>query len=266
MLIIYIILGLVQGFTEPIPVSSSGHLLIFKNIFNNDELNNLNFEIFSNFGSLIAIIILFRKDIVTLIKDFFTYIKTKNKVYKDGFNYCMLIVIGTIPAGLVGLFANDFIEEKLTNIKFVGIALLVTAFFLFLIRKLTGYKTDKQLTPVDALKIGLFQAVALLPGISRSGSTIVGGMLNGLTRETAFKFSFMLYIPISLAAMLLSLKDIISNGIETSLLINYIIGGTIAGILTYFSTKWFKNIMVKGKLIYFVYYCLIVGLLVLIFL
>ena len=266
MLIVYIILGLVQGFTEPIPVSSSGHLLIFKNLLNSDELNNLNFEIFSNFGSLVAIIIIFRHEIAHIIKDFFNYLKTKNKIYKDGFKYCLLIIIGTIPAGLVGLLTNDFIEKNLTNVKFVGVALLITALFLFIIRKLTGYKTDKQLTPLDALKIGLFQVIALLPGISRSGSTIVGGMLTGLTRETAFKFSFMLYIPISLAAMLLGVKNTIETGIESSLLLYYIIGGTIAGIFTYISTKWFKNIVLKGKLIYFVYYCLIAGVLVLLFL
>lgn len=265
MIIIYIVLGLIQGFTEPIPVSSSGHIVIFKNIFNLKVLNDLNFEIFANFGSLIAIIYIFRKDILKLIKDFINYIKTKEKNSYEGFKYSVLIIIGTIPAGLIGLLFKDFIEEKLTNAKVVGIALLVTALFLFIIRKLKGKKKDNQITYKDALKIGLFQAVALLPGISRSGATIVGGMLSNLTRETAFKYSFMLYIPISLATMLLGVKDIIQTHIELNLLISYILGMIASMIMTYFSTKWFKQIMLKGKLIYFVYYCLIVGLLVILF-
>lgn len=266
MLLIYIILGIIQGFTEPIPVSSSGHLVIFKNIFNVPALNDLNFEIFSNFGSFIAIIIIFRKDIIKIIKDFFLYIKTKKEKYKSGFKYCLLIIIGTIPAGLVGFFANDFIEEYLSNVKYVGIALLVTALFLFLIRKLKGHKEDNEITFLDAIKIGLFQVVALFPGISRSGATLVGGMFSGLKREVAFKFSFMLYIPISLATMMLGIKDVTETGIEPNLLISYILGAIAACIVTFFSTKWFKGIMLKGKLIYFVYYCLIAGTLVILFL
>lgn len=266
MLLIYLILGIIQGFTEPIPVSSSGHLVIFQHIFNVEALNDLNFEIFTNFGSFIAIVIIFRKDIAKLIKGFFGYIKTKEEKYKADFKYCLLIVIGTIPAGIVGLLTKDFIETHLSSVKYVGVALLITAVFLFLIRKLKGHKTDDQITVFDALKIGLFQMVALLPGISRSGSTLVGGMFSGLTRETAFKFSFMLYIPISLATMALGVKDVVETGIEMQTLIYYIVGSVAAMIVTFFSTKWFRGVMLKGKLIYFVYYCLIVGTLVILFL
>lgn len=266
MIFIYLILGIIQGFTEPIPVSSSGHLVIFKNIFNVEALNDLNFEIFANFGSFIAIVILFRKDIIKLIKDFFLYIKTKKQEYKSGFKYCLLIIVGTIPAGLAGLIFNDFIDQYLSNVKYVGIALLVTALFLFLIRKLKGNKEDEEITWLDAIKIGLFQVVALLPGISRSGATLVGGMFSNLKRETAFKFSFMLYIPITLATMVLGVKDVAETGIESSLLLSYILGSIAACVITFFTTKWFKGIMLKGKLIYFVYYCLIAGTLVILFL
>lgn len=266
MLIVYLILGIIQGFTEPIPVSSSGHLIIFQELFSINSLKDLNLEIFTNFGSFIAIVILFRKDIAALLKDFFMYIKTRGNKYKSGFHYCILIIIGTIPAGLVGFLFNDVIEKYFSNVKYVGVALLVTALFLFMIRKMKGYKNDKQITYIDALKIGLFQVVALLPGISRSGATLVGGMFSGLDRETAFKFSFMLYIPITIATMILGVKDVVSTGIETTLLLNYILAAALACIVTFFSAKWFKGIMLKGKLIYFVYYCLIVGTLVILFL
>lgn len=265
-LIKYLFLGLIQGFTEPIPVSSSGHLVIFRHLINSNVLNDLNFEILLNFGSLIAIVIFFRKDIFELLHDFFGYLKTKENKYKANFKYCWLIVIGTIPAGLMGFILKDFIEGKLGGIKIIGAALLITAIFLFLIKNLKGTKEDKDITYKDALIIGLFQAVALFPGISRSGATIVGGMFLGFKRETAFKFSFMLYIPISLATMLLGMTDLIDSNISMNLWISYALATCVSGIVTYFATKWFNGIMKKGKLVYFVWYCLIVGLLVFCFL
>lgn len=264
--LMYIFLGILQGITEPIPVSSSGHLVIFKSILSNNALNDLNFEIIVNFGSFIAIVIFFWNDIKALIIDFFKYLKTKEKKYYDNFKYCWLIVVGTIPAGLFGILFKDKIEELLKTPKIVGASLIITAGFLYLIRNIKGTKADKEITFKDALIIGLFQVVALFPGISRSGATLVGAMFLGLKRDTAFKYSFMLYLPISLATMALGTKDLISSNIDTSLLISYLCSMIVSGVVTYFSTKWFNKIVKNGKLIYFFYYCLIVGICVLIFL
>ena len=134
MLYIYILLGIVQGFTEPIPVSSSGHLIIFKSILDVDVLNDLNFEIFSNFGSFVAIVILFRYDIIKIINDFINYLKTKKQKYKEGYKYGLLIIVGTIPAAIFGFILKDIIELHFSNVKFVGLALLITAILLFIIR------------------------------------------------------------------------------------------------------------------------------------
>ena len=261
----YFILGLVQGFTEPIPISSSGHIQIFKEILGNNFLNDLNFEIITNFGSFIAIIIFFWKDIKELIHDFFLYIKTKDNKYKVNFKYCWLIVIGTIPAGIVGFLFKDQIES-IDNIKYVGLALVITSFFLYLIKDFKGMKSKEDITFMDAFIVGLFQVVALFPGISRSGATIVGCMLLKMKREEAFKFSFMLYLPISVATMILGVKDLLKTDVTSNLILNYSVGFVAALILTYFSTKWFHTIVKKGKLAYFVWYCLIVGFLVLLFL
>ena len=266
MFFIYLILGIIQGLTEPIPISSSGHLIIFKHLFNIHNINDLNFEIFSNFGSFLAITILFKKDILKLLNDTLSYLKTKKLKYYSNAKYVLLIIIGTIPAGLLGILLNNIIEKNLTNIKYIGLALIITAIFLYIIRKKTGKKEDHEITIKDALKIGCFQAIAIFPGISRSGATIVGGMLSNLKRETAFKFSFMLYIPITIATLFLSLKDIISGKTDTNLFIYYISGTIISAITTYITTKWFKNIMINGKLIYFVYYCLLIGIIVILFL
>lgn len=266
MIFLYLILGIIQGITEPIPVSSSGHLVIFRHLFDLDVFKDLNFEIFANFGSFIAIIVIFWQDIINIIKDFFSYIKTKEKKYYSNFRYAMFIIFATIPAGLAGLLFKDVIEKYMSNVKFIGVALLITALFLFIIRKFEGFKPENKMTMKDALKVGLFQIVALFPGISRSGATIVGGMFCGLTRETAFKFSFMLFIPISLATMALGVSDVISEKISLDLLCFYFVGMFAAFVITYFTTKWFRKIVINGKLIYFVYYCLVVGLLVLLFL
>lgn len=260
----YIFLGFVQGFTETIPVSSSGHLMIFKTIMNMDvDFDTI--AILTNFGSLIAILILFRKDIIKLITGFFKYLSSKDKKSKTEYKYCLLIVLGCIPAGFAGLLVSklnlfDKIED---NVKIVGISLMITALLLYLIRNFKGKKDDKNLTVKDALTVGIFQILGLFPGISRSGSTIVGGMFSGLKRDTAFKYSFMLYIPMSLAAMALEITEL---NLESSLMINYLSAILVSAIVTFLVTKWFRKIVNEGKLIYFSAYCLIVGLLVVIFL
>ena len=263
-LIMYMILGLIQGFTEPIPVSSSGHLVIFNALLNVEELNDLNFEIFVNFGSFIAICFFYRKEIISIINDFFMYIKTKDKKYETNYKYAWLIVIGTIPAGIVGILAKDIIES-IASVKIVGVSLLITALMLFMVKDIRGKKEKKDMTFMDSLVIGLFQVIALFPGISRSGSTLVGGMSRNLERETAFKYSFMLYLPISIATMMLGVLDVLENPISNTLILPYILGMVSAGILTYFSIRWFKDIMQKGKLKYFVYYCLVMGIITILF-
>lgn len=262
----YVFLGILQGFTEPIPVSSSGHLLIFKNLFNFDMLSDINFEIIINFGSFLAIVFLYRKEIFKIIEDFFCYIKTKKKEYKQNYNYAWLIAIGTIPAGILGFLLKDKIEAISGNVKLVGVALLITSFALFLVKDIKGIKQKKDMTFKDALSIGLFQVLALFPGISRSGSTLVGGMVRNLNRESAVNYSFMLYLPISVATMILGISDLISTPNVSSLLLPYTLGMIASAIVTYFSAKWFINITKKGKLGYFSIYCLIVGLLVILFL
>lgn len=261
----YVFLGIIQGFTEPIPISSSSHLLILKKLLN-VSLNDLNFEIIVNFGSFIAIFFLYRNEIFKIIKDFIAYIKSRNKECKNNYKYGLLIIIATIPAGILGLIFKDKIDLLSNNIKLIGIALLITSCALFLIKDESGYKQKDSISYQDGLIVGLFQAIALLPGISRSGSTIVGGMLCNLKKEVAVNFSFMLYLPISVATLILGVKDLINTPNIGSLVLPYTLGMIFSAIVTYFSAKWFINIMKKGKLIYFSIYCLIVGILVVLFL
>lgn len=262
----YIILGILQGITEPLPISSSGHIFLFKSLFNTNMFNDLNLEIFLNFASFIAIIIIFRKDVVDLIKGFFTYILNKGKKCRDEFKYCMLIVIGTIPVGILGLIIKDPLEELLSqNVFLVGFGFLVTALALLLVMNSNGKKEDNDITYRDAIIIGICQAVALVPGISRSGMTLVGCLLCGLNRKSSLKYTFMLYFPVSVVTMILGVKDLIEGGLVVGLLGYYVVGMIFAFIFTYIAYKWLTSIVQKGKLGGFSIYLFVISLFTIIY-
>ncbi len=261
----YLLLGLVQGIAEALPISSSGHLLIVQHLLNFKDIDYSTIATITNFGSLIAVILVFWNDIKELIAYFFKYLKTKNKIYKDDYNYCWMIVLGCIPAGLVGLIVAklDLLEKIEGNVKIVGASLIFTSIMLFLVRKKRGKKTDEDIKKKEALTVGFMQILGVFPGISRSGSTISGGLFSGLSRDAAFKYSFILYIPMSIAATGLELLDI---HIEKGLIVSYLLAAVVACIFTFFTIKWFKKIFNKGRLAYFSIYLFIVGLLVVLFL
>ena len=262
MLIKYIILGFIQGITEPLPISSSGHIIIFKKIFN-IKMNDINFEIIVNFASFIAVLFLYRKKIIKLIDSFIKYIIKKDNNKKEDFNYTMLLVIATLPTCILGLLFKNTIDKIGNNTKLIGFALLITSFALYIIKDFKGKKNN--ITISDAIKIGIYQVIALFPGISRSGATIFGGLKLNLTRKEAVDFSFMLYLPVSFGAIILGLFDLIKTQNISSLIPFYIISFIVSMITTYFSIKWFIKIVKKGKLIYFSIYCFIIGILTIIF-
>ena len=258
----YIILGLIQGITEPLPISSSGHLLIFRELFNTNMFNDLNFEIIVNFGSFVAILIIFWNDIVRLVTGFFKYLFGDKKFSKE-WKYSWLIVLGSVPVGIVGLLFKDEIEA-FASVKVVGLALIVTAIALFLVKNIKGEKQDDDLTIKDAIIIGLFQMCALLPGLSRSGMVLVGCLLCKLNKESALKYTFMLYFPVSVASFGLSAIDVIKEGIDTSLLVGYSLGLLAAFGATYVTYKWLSNMVKNNSLWKFSIYCLAVAISVLI--
>lgn len=261
----YIILGIIQGITEPLPVSSSGHIFLFKNLFNTEMFNTFNFEIISNFGSFIAILFIFRKDILKLVKDFFNYIfsKKKRKDSKNGFLYVIKMVISTIPVGISGLLLNDYLENNFTSLKVLGFSFLFTALMLYIVRNIKGNKTSNDITFKDAIIIGLFEAITIIPGISRSGTVLVACLLCKLKREDALKYTFMLYFPVSLGTIILKVPDIINT--PSSLLLPYLSGMLSALIITYFSYKWLSNIVKNGKLWKFSIYCLFLAFFIFIY-
>ncbi|TVY02025.1 undecaprenyl-diphosphate phosphatase [Cohnella terricola] len=261
----YLFLGVVQGATEPIPVSSSGHLIIAQRLLGLEQ-NGLSFEILTNTASLIAICFIFRQEIGKLISGFVRFLLTRKAEYRSDFLFCLFIVVGTIPAVIVAGLFKDRIEEIFSSVHTVSVGLLLTGCALWLIRNLRGRKQDGDLKFKDALLVGLAQAVALIPGISRSGATVITSIAVGMKQETALKFSFMLYIPISIGGLVLGASDIAHDPNRAELAIPYVIAFLTTLVVTYFSMRWFIGIMARGNLKYFAYYCFGAGILTLIFL
>lgn len=256
----YIILGILQGITEPLPISSSGHIFLFKSLFNTNLFSDLNLEIFLNFASFLAILIIFRNDVIDFVKGFFTYIVNKGRKCQKEFKYCLLIILGTIPVGILGLIIKDPLEDYLSsNVYLVGFGFLITAVALLLVMNSNGEKEDNDISYQDAIIIGICQAIALVPGISRSGMTLVGCLLCGLSRKSSLKYAFMLYFPVSVVTMILGIKDLVEGGIVVGLLGYYVIGMIFAFVFTYIAYKWLTEIVQKGKLWKFSIYLFLIG-------
>jgi len=261
----YLFLGFIQGITEPIPVSSSGHLILFEHFFGL-QISGLSFEVLVNFASLLAVLFIYRSDLIQLTKNSVSYLVVSDKTesMKKDFYFVLYLIIGTIPAGIIGVLFQDQIAAIFKGVRVIGFTLIITGIALWLIRNLKGSKGDGELTLKDSIIIGLSQAVALIPGISRSGATIVSSMALGTKRETALKFSFFLYIPVSVGGMILSLSELIHDPRMGELFLPYTLAFIASLVASYFSLKWFINIMQKGKLGYFSIYCFVVGIAVII--
>ncbi|OZM58243.1 UDP pyrophosphate phosphatase [Lottiidibacillus patelloidae] len=260
----YCFLGLFQGFTEPIPISSSGHLVLAEHIFGL-TIKGLSFEVLVNFGSLIAILIIYRKDLYRLIANGLSFISSRNEKAKADFMFIIYLIIGTIPAAVIGLLFGDAIGAYFKDVKVIGFALIVTGFALWFIRNLKGRKLDSELSVRDAFIVGFAQAIALIPGISRSGATIVAAMGLGMKQETALRFSFLLFIPVSVGTFLLEGTEIINDPMLDTLWLPYLLAFIGSIIASYYSLLWFMRVMAKGNLVYFSLYCFIAGTLTILF-
>ncbi|OPJ56749.1 undecaprenyl-diphosphate phosphatase [Alkalithermobacter paradoxus] len=259
-----IILGIIQGVAEPIPVSSSAQTIIASFLMK-IETPGILFEVFLNFASFLAILWLTRNRVYKIIKGAFLYIGTKNNRFVEDFKMALYVIIGTIPAVIFGFTMKDIIDAYLDRVSIIGVFLIITGCLLFLVRKLRGRKDETSMTWKDALIIGLVQGtLSLIPGISRSGSTIVAALLIGLKRETAFYYSFLLYLPIGLGTMILGYKDLIASPLFTQNIPEYMVMFVVTFFATIVGFNIFKSVMERGKLIYFSIYCWIVGSILLI--
>ncbi len=268
-----IILGILQGLTEFLPVSSSGHLVLFQHLFGLKEAE-LFFDVCVHLGTLVAVIIVFRQEIIKIISALLQLVSLGGQKEKflqkmesePELKMAVLIVIGSIPTAILGLLFASIADRLFSSTLIAGLMLMVTGLLLWITRKAATHAVaprDGHLTTAKAFIIGIVQGLAIIPGISRSGSTISTALLLGVERETAARYSFLLSIPAIVGAGLLSLKDGFAQTgpvIWISLL-----GAVTAAIVGYGALKSLLHIVKKGRLYVFAPYCWLVGILAILF-
>ena len=257
-----LILGVVQGLTEYLPVSSSGHLTIISSFFGIDGADNLQFTVAVHVATVLSTLVILWKEIDWILKGLFKF--EMNEETK----YALNILVSMIPVGIVGLFFKDRVEEAFgSGLLIVGVMLIVTA-VLLTFSYLAKPRVKEHLSLWDAFVIGVAQACAVLPGLSRSGSTIATGLMLGNKKEKLAQFSFLMVIPPIIGEALLDIlkaangEDVIADSIGTFPLAVGFLAAFLSGC---FACKWMISIVKKGKLIYFGYYCAVVGVAVLVY-
>lgn len=252
-----LILGIIQGLTEFLPVSSSGHLELGKAIFGLElsGADSLTFDVIVHAGTALSTIIVFRKDIANLFKGM---LKPK---WNEEWKFVVNVLISLVPAGFIGILFQDQIEILFQGqVLLVGGMLVITGLLLFLADR--AKKTDRTVKPLDAIIIGIAQAVAILPGISRSGATISTSVLLGVDREKAARFSFLMVLPLIIGKSLLDVKSIYEGELATeavsigALLVGFL-AALVAGIL---ACNWMIQLVKRASLKWFAFYCFAVGI------
>ncbi len=259
-----ILMGLVQGVAEFLPISSSGHLAIAEHLLKLELDDGILFDVLLHLGTLVAVFIAYWQDVMDMIREFFLGVRdlarhsTPNPV-PPARRLVLLIIVATLPLFLI-LPIKDRVESLYDNMWFIGGALIATGFLLRLSdRHCHGKKTEKTATLTDALIVGLAQAVATVPGISRSGMTITAGCFVGYERRFAVRFAFLMSLPAVLGANILSIADAAAEGVDWSLLPMYLVGMVTAAVSGYFCIRLLNMIARKGRFGAFAYYCWIVG-------
>lgn len=268
-----IVLGIVQGLAEFLPISSSGHLSVLQNLFhmNSLEEGHLFFDVLLHLGTLVSIFICYWSDIKDMVREVFIVLRGGKTASGERIRQplpaarlFLMLVIATLPLVLI-VPINDLVEELYYQSWFIGIAFLLTGCLLYVSDRMTpGSKTEKNMRIRDALIIGCCQCVATIPGLSRSGTTITAGIATGLDRQFAMRFSFLLSIPAVLGANILSIFRAVSEGFDVSLLPIYLVGmltATASGIAAILLMKLISR---KNKFGFFVYYCWAAGIITLV--
>lgn len=261
-----IILGAVQGISEFLPISSSGHLIIVPHLLGVET--GLAFDVILHVGTLVAIFTFFWKDIINIIKGFIVSIINLTEgfdKFKDGLRrvpeerFAWLILIATIPTGIIGLLFNNAVETIFRGTVFVGLFLIITGIILYYSeRHSSGNITEKDMSFKQAITIGICQGLAVLPGISRSGATIASGLCLGLNREYSARYSFLLSVPAVVGAAVFKVKDLATIDATTTVLVAGFLSSVIFG---YLSIKLLMKMIEGWSLDIFAYYCWIVGIL-----
>ena len=260
-----VLLGLIQGIAEFLPISSSGHLSILQNLFGvNTAEGHMLFDVLLHFGTLISVCVVYRRDIVDMVREFIGMLgDIKNpgsgrEASVPTRRLIIMIIVSTLPL-LAVMLVKDYIEQLYYSTAFVGFGLILTGCMLYVSDKMiSGRKNEKTMTVKDALIIGLCQAVATIPGISRSGATITAGIATGQNREFAVRYSFLISLPAIVGACILSIIDAVKAGSDVAFLA-YALGAAVAAVVGIFAIKLVNALAQKGKFGMFAVYCWAVG-------
>jgi len=240
-----IVLSIIQGITEWFPVSSSGHLAIAQNFFG---FQDLSYDIFLHFAGMFAVVFLFKREILKLLS-----------FNKESLNYIILLIIGMIPAGIVGFYFSDYIEKLFSNMFYLGVSFIFSGIIIYLTKFSKENKTE--IGKKEAFFIGLMQAIAILPGVSRSGMTISGGLLRGISRRASIKFSFLMSVPLILGASFLKAEDLLLSKINLNILV---VSFILTFLVSLFTIKFLMKIIANDKFYLFGIYNILLGILILI--
>jgi undecaprenyl-diphosphatase len=251
-LIEILILAIIQGLTEWLPISSSGHLVIAQKYLG---LNlPLIFSVMLHLGTVVVILVVFRKDIVDIVRAL-----VKRDFETEEGRLALFIAVGSVPIALIGFVFHDFLASLFNNLLVVGLALLTTGLVLFFSEKRIG---NQKLSILDSLLIGVAQAVAIIPGVSRSGMTVATGLLRRIDKATAFRYSFLLSVPAVIGATVLESRELVVSNVD---MIPLFLGAIISMVVGYISLKLLQKIIMREKFHLFSYYCLTVGLAITLF-
>jgi len=245
-------LAVVQGLTEWMPVSSSGHLVITQTVLG---LNPpLIFDVVLHVGTLIVVLTVFRKDIADIIKAVI-----KRDFETEEGKLALFIVVGSVPIAIIGFVFYDFFKSLFSNLLAVGVAIIITGSVIFFSEKRIG---NRKMGILDSLLIGLAQAVTIIPGISRSGITVATGLLRKIDKTKAFRYSFLLSVPAVIGATVMESRDLVLGNMDMA---PVFLGATISMIVGYVSLKLLKKIVMNEKFHLFAYYCWTVGIAIILF-
>ncbi len=275
-----VFLGIIQGLTEFLPVSSSGHLAVLKNIFHIDTGDSLLFELLLHIGTLFVVFFIYRRDIWQLIRECLGMIRDicanirilsanrtasaaqpRRKIVSSNYRkFVVLILVSTIPTGIIGVLGEKLISDATDTLLIPGICLVITGVLLLVSDRQTDtVKIPRDITYREGIIVGAAQGAATLPGLSRSGTTIAACLMCGFDRALAVKYSFILSIPAILGASLLELKDLGTEMISPSMAAVYAAGMIAAAVVGYFCIRFLQALVQGKKFRYFAYYCFAVG-------
>ena len=244
-----LILAVVQGITEWLPISSFGHLAIIKECLGLEL--PLVFDVMLHLGTVLVVLVVFWRDIVEIVK---ALVRLDFKTHTG--KSALFIAVGSVPTALIGFFFYDVFESFSHNMFVVGVALLVTGFVLFVSER---KKADRELNYLDSLLIGTAQGIAVAPGISRSGATISTGLLRGVKKEVAFRYSFLLSIPAIIGATVMESRDLVAGNVDV---LPLFLGIVISLAVGYISLRFLRKVVWREKFHLFAYYCWIVGIII----